>query len=95
MEINPIAILLASFGIKSVQRPLVFISMLVCGVAFTLMGGAMFYLIVTELPHEETIEWLPVLGILGLTAFLFLLAWLSFHFMLKALRPNNASMELK
>lgn len=95
MEINPIEIMLAAFGIKSVQRPLVFISMLVSFVAFTLIGGTMLYMLVNELPQKETIEWMHVLGVLGLIFFLFLLAWLSFHFMRKATRRSNSSIELQ
>ncbi|MEW8187587.1 MAG: hypothetical protein AB2794_21560 [Candidatus Thiodiazotropha endolucinida] len=95
MEINPIEIMLAAFGIKSVQRPLVFISMLVSFVAFTLLGGTMLYMLVTEIPQKETIEWMPVFGDFLLTSLLFLLAWLSLHFMRKATRRSNASIELQ
>ena len=89
MEINPLAMLLAAFGIQSVQRPLVFTSMLICGVAFLVLGGALLYVVVSELPQKQEIEWVPVLGILGLTGFLFFLSWVSFHFMRKAIKSGD------
>ncbi len=76
---DPLSGLLALLGVKSLQKPLVFVCMLVAFLAFSAFGILVVLTGVQE--YTPGAPWMPMLSLAGLAALFFGLAGVCFHMM--------------
>lgn len=76
--------ILLGIQFKRLEKPIVFLSMLVCFLAFTVFGGAIVFAGVEAVAKGKAV--LPSLGFASLSSVFFVLAWVCGYFIKRCVR---------
>ena len=88
MDFGPIDALLTALGFRHFQRVIVFFTMMVAGALFGALAVGMTHSLVADLLARGAPALSGQLDLIGVIALFYVLAGLSLHLMLKALRRD-------